>query len=190
MPNNEALDGLDALDALIATAQERRRAMDLLPLFYPQVRALARRERRQWHSGETLRTTALVNEAYLKLRHQPDFSNPQHFLRSAAIAMRHALVSYARERQAEKRNGGVDALPLDTAYEVPDRQDGEKLLLDVAESLQQLARLNPRLAQVVECRFYAGYSEEETATALGLTARTVRRDWVKARAWLQQALSD
>ena len=186
MPND------DALDDLIATEPERRRARDLLPVFYPQVRAMARRERRRWDGGaETLQTTALVNEAFLKLRHQPEFASEGHFLRSAAIAIRHALISYARERQAEKRNHGRAPLPLEAASEVAADEDaGERLLLDVGEALQRLAELSPRLAQVVECRFYAGYNDEETALALGLTARTVRRDWVKARAWLQQALGE
>lgn len=180
----------DALEALIATEHERRRAEDLLPIFYPQIHKLAQRERRRWDSGATLQTTALVNEAYLKLRHQPDFSNSQHFLRAAAIAMRHALVSYARERLAEKRGSGAHPLPLEAAEHVAANDEGEALLLDVADLLLRLAQLSPRLAQIVECRFYAGYSEEETAAALGLTARTVRRDWVKARAWLQQELND
>lgn len=185
MPND------DTLDHLIATEPERHRARDLLPVFYPQVRAMARRERRRWDGGnETLQTTALVNEAFLKLRHQPEFASEGHFLRSAAIAIRHALISYARERQAEKRNHGRAPLPLEAASEVADEDAGERLLLDVGEALQRLAALSPRLAQVVECRFYAGYNDEETALALGLTARTVRRDWVKARAWLQQALGD
>lgn len=178
----------EALEALIATPQQRRRAQDLLPLFYPQIRRLARRERRRWDNAETLQTTALVNEAYLKLRDQPDFYDSQHFLRSAAIAMRHALISSARERLAEKRGGGLAPLPLEAAESVA-VEEGDKLLLDVAEQLHKLAQVSPRLVQVVECRFYAGYSEEETAEALGLTARTVRRDWVKARAWLQRELS-
>ncbi|MDB5967561.1 MAG: polymerase subunit sigma [Hydrocarboniphaga sp.] len=180
----------EALEELIATAQERRRAQDLLPIFYSQVRKLAQRERRRWDGAETLQTTALINEAYLKLRHLPEFFDARHFLRSAAIAMRHALISYARERLAEKRGGGAAPLPLEAAENVPaEDEDGEKLLLDVAEMLHRLATISPRLVQVVECRFYAGYSEEETATALGVDARTVRRDWVKARAWLQTELS-
>ena len=180
----------EVLEELIATPQDRRRAQDLLPVFYEQVRKLAQRERRRWDSAETLQTTALINEAYLKLRHLPEFFDAQHFLRSAAIAMRHALISYARERLAEKRGGGVNPLPLEAAENIAaEEQEGEKLLLDVAELLLKLAQISPRLVQVVECRFYAGYSEEETASALGVDARTVRRDWVKARAWLQTELS-
>ena len=103
--------------------------------------------------------------------------------------MRHVLIDHARERLADKRGGGVRALPLEDAEEAvevstaPDEQ-----LIEVDAALGRLARLNPRLAQVVECRFFAGYDENQTAEALGITDRTVRRDWVKARAWLRVEL--
>jgi RNA polymerase sigma factor (TIGR02999 family) len=101
--------------------------------------------------------------------------------------MRHVLVSYARECVAAKRGGGVAVLSLDAATNVGVPQS-EQSILDVNEAVARLALLSPRLAQVVNCRFFAGYDEEETGHALGLTERTVRRDWVKARAWLRREL--
>lgn len=135
----------------------------------------------------TLCTTALINEAWIKLQRVPDWQNEQHFLATAALAMRHVLVADAEMRHAAKRNHGRGAESLDLcepdAVEVADAR-----ILDVHEALQRLEQLSPRLAHVVNCRFYAGFSEAETARALGLTDRTVRRDWVKARAWLFQEL--
>jgi RNA polymerase sigma factor (TIGR02999 family) len=102
--------------------------------------------------------------------------------------MRHVLVNYARDSIAAKRGGGAVVLPLEAATDVGMPQS-EQALLDVNEAVARLAQLSPRLAQVVNCRFFAGYGEEETAQALGLTDRTVRRDWVKARAWLRRELA-
>lgn len=164
----------------------RRIAVELMPIFYQDIRRLARRERRRVSAGVTLQTTALVHEAYLKLHGSPEFNNREHFLRAAALAMRHVLVSHARERLAVKRGGGDVAVSLDEAPEVPG--DDDAVLLEINEALDRLAKINPRLAYVVECRFFAGFDDAETAIALGLTDRTVRRDWIKARAWLSREL--
>jgi len=165
----------------------RNTAAQLLPILYEEVRRLARRERRMLSGGETLQTTALVHEAYLKLRHAPAFSDGDHFLRAAALAMRHALINYARDQAAAKRGGGAIKVDLEEAEGLGVAADSDAVIL-VNEALQKLATLSPRLAQVVECRFFAGYGEVETAQALGTTDRTVRRDWVKARAWLRREL--
>lgn len=181
-----------ALSDLAETAESPallRTAEALLPMLYQDVRRLARRERRHFRGGETLQTTALVHEAYLKLRSAPGFNDHGHFLRASALAMRHILVNHARDRIAAKRGGGVVPLPLDEALDAAPGP-GDELLVEVNEALVRLAALNIRLARVVECRFFAGYSDEETAEALGVTDRTVRRDWIKARAWLQRELGD
>ena len=187
---------LAATDAIGSPIEVVRTAESLLPLFYDEVRRIASRQRRTVHAGQTLQTTALIHEAYLKMRGGAGFHDHAHFLRAAALAMRHVLISYARYRIAAKRGGGAGLLPLDEgealeALEVTPEgdvsADGE--LLDVNEALGRLAALSPRLAQVVECRFFAGFSDRETAEALGLTDRTVRRDWVKARAWLRLELA-
>ena len=158
----------------------------LLPLLYSDLRRLARRTRWQFSAGETLQTTALVHEAYLKLRSSTGFNDRQHFLRAAAIAMRHILVNLARDATAQKRGSGAVHVSLDEAPEMPAESAGN--LLEVDAALSRLRAVSERLADVVECRFFAGYSEEETAAALGVSDRTVRRDWIKARAWLQLEL--
>ena len=161
-------------------------AQELLPLLYEDLRRIARRERYRVSAGATMQTTALIHEAYLKFQGTAGFNTREHFLRASALAMRHVLVNHARDRMADKRGGGKRALSLDEVPDVPDPSDGA--VIEINDALQRLAQLNPRLAQVVECRFFAGYGEEETALALGLTDRTVRRDWVKARAWLRREL--
>jgi RNA polymerase sigma factor (TIGR02999 family) len=169
-----------------APAETQRMAAQLIPLMYPDLRRIARRERMRVRAGVTLQTTALVHEAYLKLEHFASFNNDEHFLRACALAMRHILVNHARDRMARKRGGGKDNIPLDEAPEVGAAPD--EIVVRINDALLELAALNPRLAQVVECRFFAGYDDTETARALGLTDRTVRRDWVKARAWLRREL--
>jgi len=169
-------------------ADARALADELFPVFYDDLRRLAHRERNRVGAGATLQTTALVNEAYLKLRRGQGWSTDVHFLRAAALAMRHALVSHAVARQAAKRNSGELALPLTDAADVAvDADDASVLALN--EVLGQLAQQSLRLAQVVECRYFAGYDDVETARALGISERSVRRDWTLARAWLHRELS-
>ena len=161
-------------------------AAALIPLMYQDLRRIARRERMRVHAGATLQTTALVNEAYLKLEHLESFNDDQHFLRACALSMRHILVNHARDRMASKRGGGIANIPLDDAPEISGAPD--EVVVKINDALLALAQISPRLAQVVECRFFAGYDDAETARALGLTDRTVRRDWVKARAWLRREM--
>jgi RNA polymerase sigma factor (TIGR02999 family) len=161
-------------------------AADLLPLFYEDLKHLARRERRRGESGHTLQTTALVHEAFLRLRSARGWNDQQHFLRSAALAMRHALIQHATRRLSLKRGQGAVHLPLTEGLQIALDEDETLLALD--EALARLAVESERLAQVVECRFFAGYDEAETATALGISSRTVRRDWTLARAWLHREL--
>jgi RNA polymerase sigma factor (TIGR02999 family) len=170
-----------------APPEIRRTAEELLPVFYEDVRRVARRERRRVGAGETLQTTALIHEAYLKLHKSGSFNDQAHFLRSAALAMRHVLINYARDRVTAKRGSGAVVVPLDEQVQIAAPADED--LLEINDALGRLAALSPRLAQVVECRFFAGYGDEETAQALGLTDRTVRRDWIKARAWLRRELA-
>jgi len=169
-----------------APVEATRMAVALIPLVYQDLRRIARRERMRVRAGATLQTTALVHEAYLKLEHLASFNDDDHFLRACAVAMRHILVNHARDRVAGKRGGGAANIPLDDAPEISGAPD--EVILKINDALLGLAELSPRLAQVVECRFFAGYDDAETARALGLTDRTVRRDWVKARAWLRREL--
>jgi len=156
---------------------------------YQELRRLARaRRRKHLAPGETLNTTALVHETYLKLCRSPhpSFTDREHFLAVAATAMRQILVDEARRRLRAKRGGGAAHAPLDNA--IGDDRDLERdaeTMLTVHEALRRLGQSNPRLEKVIEFRFFGGMTESEAATVLGLTERTIRRDWVKARAWLR-----
>ena len=169
-----------------APPEVRLTAAELLPPFYRQVKRLARRERNRLGPA-ALQTTELAHEAYLRMRGSHGYANEAHFLRAAALAMRHALINHAAERLAEKRGGGARHVTLSQAADLGLETD--EGLLSLNEALQRLALATPRLAEVVECRFFAGYSEEDTAAALGVSLRTVQRDWLKARAWLFRELS-
>ncbi|HTT02014.1 MAG TPA: ECF-type sigma factor [Steroidobacteraceae bacterium] len=165
----------------------RRIAAELLPIFYEDLKRIARGTRARLGAGHTLQTTALVHEAYLRLGQRRGFADEGHFVRAAALAMRHALVNHATARVAEKRGGGQLHLTLSHAQQLGVETDEGLLALDTA--LERLAAELPRLADVVECRFFGGFGEEETARALGISLRTVQRDWLKARAWLFRELS-
>jgi RNA polymerase sigma factor (TIGR02999 family) len=162
-------------------------ADDLLPVFYGELRRLAHRMRVRVGAGDTLQTTALVHEAYLKLRSTRGWNDESHFLRASALAMRHALINHALARQAGKRGGGSPHVPLDEALDGGVPADHTLLVLD--QALERLARHSLRLAQVVECRFFAGLTDHDTARALGISERSVRRDWTLARAWLHRELA-
>lgn len=164
----------------------RALADQLVPLFYDELRRHAHHERHR-QGGSTLQTTALVHEAYLKLRHSAGWENEAHFLRAAALAMRHVLVNHAEERRAAKRGGGAVHVPIDFAADAPAAIPDEALLA-LDETLKRLNATSPRLASIVECRYFGGCTDEETARALGLSLRTVRRGWAVARAWLHREL--
>jgi RNA polymerase sigma factor (TIGR02999 family) len=163
-------------------------AETLVPLLLEELRKRASHERRRVRAGETLCTTALVHEAYLKLRRSEGWQGDLHFLRAAALAMRQALVDHARHKLAIKHGGG-QLESLETVGAEPFWTSDERLV-ELDEALQRLSGLNSRLTRVIECRFFAGYSETDTARVLGITDRTVRRDWIKARAWLYQELGE
>ena len=163
----------------------------LLPLVYSELRAIAHRQlAARGGSGGTLQTTGLVHEAYLKLvdHTQAKGRDRAHFLALAAVAMRHVLVDRARARVALKRGGVQRAVTFDEQQVV--MEDQPDALLQLHEAMNRLAELQPRLARVVECRFFGGLTEEEIAEALGVTVRTVQRDWAKARMLLRQELQE
>ena len=172
-----------------APATGRVRSIDgLVALAYHELRAIAHRRLAARGPAGTLSTTALVNEAYLRLVDQTGNGayERSHFLAVASLAMRHVLVDRARERVALKRGGVRRRVTLDDAHLAVDAEPDVLLALD--DALRQLADFEPRLAQVVDCRFFGGLTEPETAEALGVTVRTVQRDWVKARVLLRRAL--
>ena len=155
---------------------------------YDEMHRIAAHQFSRERAGHTLQPTAIVNEAYLKLVGQAELpaGRPSDILGIAAHAMRQVLVDHARRHQAEKRGGGLRRTTLgDPGFEV-NLDD----LITVDAALDRLERIDPRLRQVVELRFFGGLTVEETAEALGVTARTVHRDWAKARAWLHSRLAD
>lgn len=155
---------------------------------YQELRAIAHRRLAGRSPGGTLSTTALVNETYLKLADNApaELRDRAHFLALASLAMRHVLVDRARERAALKRGGAPLRITLDE--ESISADDQVELLLNLNDALERLAAWEPRLARVVDCRFFGGLTEAETAEALEVTVRTVQRDWVKARVLLRRAL--
>jgi RNA polymerase sigma-70 factor, ECF subfamily len=161
----------------------------LMPLIYEELRAIASREMRRERGDHTLQPTALVHEAFLRLVDKPDLSweSRVHFLNIAAQAMRRILVEHARRRRAEKRGGGAERITLDEEF-VAEGQ-GPPDLGDLDEALERLTAIDPRKGRVVELRFFAGLSVEETARLLAISEATVKREWQFAKAWIQRELA-
>jgi RNA polymerase sigma factor (TIGR02999 family) len=181
-------------EALYALRNGAPDAMDrLVPLVYEQLRRIAHLQLRAEPVGHTFSTTALVHEAYLKLVDQTraDWQDRGHFFAVASGAMRRILVDYARRYRAARRGGGDDGAPArpvsldDAEIALAERADA---LVALDEALERLGEFDERQARVVECRFFGGLTEEETAAALGVSQRTVAREWVTARGWLYQEL--
>ncbi len=180
----------DITRQLVALRRGDRGALDgLLPAVYDSLKVMAHHRLGARSADRTLDTTALVHEAFLKLfdQTQVELQDRRHFYAVAAIAMRQIVVDHARRRAATKRGGGAVHLPLDEADIAVDR-DAE-LLVSLDEALSRLSRVSERLARVVELRWFAGLSVEETAEVLDVDGRTVKRDWRKARALLHEALT-
>ena len=166
----------DALDALV-------------PHVYQELKRVAHYQLQKERPNHTLQSAALVNEAYARLVGQESigFESRSHFFAVAAQLMRQILVDYARRHRAEKRGGGVCMLTLDDAMAMPQRKSLDVVALD--DALTRLSEIDPRQSRVVELRFFAGLSLEETAQALEVGPATVQRDWTAARAWLHRELS-
>lgn len=162
----------------------------LMPLVYDELRRLANRYLRNERRGHTLQTTGLVHEAYLKLVDQKirSWENRVQFFAAAAQVMRHVLVDYARNRRAFKRGGDYCRLSLDEAVISSEEKDPDLLTLN--EALEGLAVIDPQQSRVVELRVFGGLTVEETAEALGVSPRTVKREWSMAKAWLHRQMRD
>lgn len=161
---------------------------ELLPAVYDSLRNIARNQLRGERADHTLRTTELVHEAYMKLvdHETVDWQDRQHFFAVAARAMRQILVDHARHRTAQKRGGAAETVPLDDV--TPRRELGPATLIALHDALDRLAERDERKAQVVECRFFGGYTTQETADVLDVSRSTVVRDWRAAQAWLNRAM--
>ena len=166
-----------------------REALDeLMPIVYEELRRQAARHLRHERAGHTLQTTALVHEAYLRLVDQRDvrWQNRAHFYAIAAQLMRRILVDHARRGSAAKRGGSALKLPLDEAFASTGEREVDLVAID--EALLKLAELDPQQSRVVELRFFGGLNVEETAEVLGVSPRTVKRDWSVAKAWLHREI--
>jgi RNA polymerase sigma factor (TIGR02999 family) len=181
------------LDAL--RTGDRSALDELYSIVYGELRMLAHRQRRRWDASGMLNTTALVHEAYLKLikQRRVHFETRAHFFAVAATAIRHIVSNYARDRQTRKRGGGVRVVSLSEmgtspVGELQVSDEHVDLLVAIDEALAHLETVSPRQRGIVECRFFGGMSVEETAAAVGISPRTVKRDWMLAQAWLQREL--
>ena len=188
-------DSTIGADVLHALRSGHRESIDrIVPLLYGELRQIAHRHLARTRSANakdaTLVTTALVNEAYLKLVDQTvaGFTDRAHFLALASVAMRHILIDGARAHDRQRRGGGAVDLTFEDAVLESERAPDQ--LLEIDDALTQLAKVSPRLARVVEYRYYGGLSEAEIAEVLSVTERTVQRDWAKARMLLRRALAD
>lgn len=186
-PGGEAETAGNVTQLLRAAQSGDREALgQIMPLVYEDLRGLARRQLAREHGQRTINPTTLVHEAYLKLAgNAPRASDRSHLLAIAAHAMRQVLVDQARSRRAVKRGAGWAQTTLTDGAAVTHLDPESLLALNAA-----LEQLEERQRQVVECRFFGGLTDEEIAEALGVTTRTVRRDWVKARAWLGRYLNE
>lgn len=184
VPDHDVTRLLAALNA-----GDERAAEQLLPFIQQELHAIAASYMRRQPKNHTLQTTALVNEAFLRLigGEQTDWQNRAHYLRVAAKAMRCVLVDHARRRAAVKRGGGLNAVPLDAGAAFSADAPLDFLALD--EALTRLAASYPTEARIVELRFFGGLSVEETARVLDVSTATVKRNWRMAKAWLKRELS-
>jgi RNA polymerase sigma factor (TIGR02999 family) len=175
---------------LLAWGNGDQAALDkLMPLVYDDLRRLAKRYMRGQRAGHTLQTTALVNEAYLRLidSNRVNWHDRTHFFAISAGLIRRVLIDFARAKNSLKRGGDHIKITLNEQIEVPFEKETDLVALD--EALQNLAKLSLRQSQIVELRYFGGLNEEEIAETLKISARTVRRDWNVARAWLFRELS-
>jgi RNA polymerase sigma factor (TIGR02999 family) len=160
----------------------------LMPLVYGEMRRIAHRYMQQERDGHTLQTTALINEAYVRLvgQQKMEWRNRAHFFAVTAQVMRHVLIDHARRLHYAKRGGAAQRVTLEEAEAMTQERAAELVALD--EALNELAQLDPRKSRVVELRYFGGLSIEETADVLEISEMTVRRDWRAAKAWLYRAL--
>jgi RNA polymerase sigma factor (TIGR02999 family) len=175
---------------VLLTAVERGDAgamSELIGVIYPELKRIAHFQLVGERADHTLSTTAIVHEAYLRLvTQQPGWNDRRHFFRAAAAVMRHLLVDHARKRNAAKRGDGQVALSFDDQRVTT--ADDTVAVLALDDALRDIAAVDPRLVEIIECRYFAGLSVTETAEALGMAVRTVERDWQRARGYLLRAM--
>ncbi len=188
MSDGEAEEKSSVSDLLAAVDRGEPGALDeLVAAVYPELKRLAHFQLSGERPGHTLNTTAIVHEAFVRLASGDGRWNDRgHFLRAASTVMRHLLVDHARKKRAEKRGAGQMPLTLeDDRYAT---EDDSLAVLALDNALKDIAEIDPRLEQIIECRYFAGLSVNDTAEALGMAVRTVERDWQRAKAYLLKAM--
>jgi RNA polymerase sigma factor (TIGR02999 family) len=176
-------------ELLVRWRKGDRHALDaLIPLVYEELRHIAQHFLQREKPGHTLQSTALVHEAYVRMVGQnlPEWQSRAHFFGIAAQLMRQILVDHARARQAAKRGGDVFKISLDDSTALPEQRDLDLIALD--DALKSLTELDPQQSRIVELRYFAGLTIEDTSEVLGISPATVKRDWATARAWLQREM--
>ena len=181
----------DVTQLLVDWGKGDKQALDgLMPLVYDELHRIASRYLRRERQGHTLQTTALINEAYLRIvdQNRVNWQNRAHFFGVAAQIMRRILIDHARSHLYAKRGGGAQKLTLDEAIATPQERDLDLVALD--DALTTLAEIDPQQSRIIELRFFGGLTIEETAEALSISPATVKRDWNMARAWLYGEISN
>ena len=163
---------------------------EMLPFVYAELSRIAHHYRAKENGDHTLQTTEIINEVYLKLRRQSatEWQNRSHFFAVASVVMRNLLVDYARTRKYKKRGSGAEKVSLDDVAVISNEPDEKIIALD--EALKNLAKYDERKSRIVELRYFGGLSAQETAEALGISEITVKREWLKAKAWLYNELAE
>jgi RNA polymerase sigma factor (TIGR02999 family) len=184
--NDSAQDNL--VDLLAAIERGEPDAFDhLVAAVYPELKKLAHFQLADERSGHTLNTTAIVHEAYVRMSGSDgSWTDRGHFLRASSKVMRHLLVDHARKRNTDKRGGGIKALTLEENQLI--NADDSLAVLALEDAIREIGEIDPRLEEIVECRFFTGLDVSDTAEALGTSTRTVERGWQRARAYLLNAL--
>ena len=179
----------DGPSAPYSTA-EQSNAARLFEQHYDFLVRVARSKRRRANLNDTMATTDVVHDAYMKLRARVDWVCEEQFLGSAVLAIRQVIIDHARRNMSAKRGGDVQKVPLDGDHPVlPEFSETPEQIVMISELLQQLEAENPRWLKIVDARYFGGLTEEETAALLGVSSRTVRRDWSQARRWIAKQLN-
>lgn len=168
--------------------EEERLAQALFIAHYEALKNIARSRRRRSHSDISMCTTEILHESYLKLEHVDKWQSEAHFVRTSVLAMRQVICDYARRRLSQKRNRDLETPIDETRALLPEFRETPEEIVAISDLISRLAEINPRWVQVLDARYFAGMTEEETAEILNVSVRTIRRDWQETRHWLAKQL--
>jgi RNA polymerase sigma factor (TIGR02999 family) len=186
---DQAWEGEDLAGAIAYAPDERERAEELIAEHYDTLIGIARAKRRRNGLSDTVSTVDLLHEAYVRIGGKALFDDRVHFIRAVNLAMRHVIIDHARRKLADKRGGGKRDVTLDERSPVlPEFSETPEELVSIAQLLRALEACNPRWLKVVDARYFGGMTEDETANVLGVSTRTIRRDWTEARQWLAEQM--